>query len=94
MRLPSIENIDTERSEDRYLANTACAKYLHINDVIEQISLLMHPLTWSHWFTLQLHFDWQPAPNPGYLHFLSQFRPVYPIWQALNKYFKRDKIKN
>lgn len=53
----------------------------------------MHPLTWSHWFTLQLHSDWQPAPNPGYIHFLSQFNPVYPVWQALNKQYVRDQMK-
>lgn len=53
----------------------------------------MHPLTWSHWFSLQLHSDWQAARNPGYIHFLSQFNPVYPVWQALNKQYVRDEMK-
>lgn len=73
---------------------------LHVQNIcilmilLSKITLLMHPLTWSHWFSLQLHSDWQPSPNPGYIHCLSQFCPVYPIRQALNKYYKRYKMKN
>lgn len=61
---------------------------------LNKIPLLMHPLTWSHWLTLQLHFDWQPAPNPGYLHCWLHLNPVYPILQALNNHCVRNEMKN
>lgn len=65
MRLP-IADVNTERSKGRQAQQmkNICILMMSLN----KIPLLMHPLTWSHWFTLQLHSDWQPAPNPGYLH--------------------------
>lgn len=91
MRLP-IADVNTKRSKgwQAQQMKNICILMMSLN----KIPLLMHPLKWSHWFTLQLHSDWQPAPNPGYLHCWSHFNPVYPILQALNNHCVRNAMKN
>lgn len=80
--------------KDRYSANTACAKYVQIKDLIEQNSITNASFDVVTLIYIAIALRLATGSKPGiYIHFLSQFNPVYLVWQALNNQYVRDEMK-